>query len=120
VRQHVAGSGHGHLGPGRLGVLGHVGQRLGDDEVGHRLDAGRGGARHVHPQPDRQRGARREPGQGRGQAPVAEHGRVQTADELAQLGQGQHGLVVRRGDGQADGLGLGVEALPGHAEGHGQ
>ena len=29
-----------HLGLGRLGVLGHVGERLGDDEVGDRLDAG--------------------------------------------------------------------------------
>ena len=45
---------------------------------------------------------------------------MQAADELAQLGQGQHGLVVGRGDGLADGFGFGLEALPGHAEVHGQ
>src|SRR5256886_12853244 len=39
-------------------------------------------------------GARGQAGQGRVEAPVVEHGRVQAADELAQLGQGQHGLVV--------------------------
>ena len=45
---------------------------------------------------------------------------MQAADELAQLGQGQHGLVVRGGDGQPDRFGFGVEPLPGHAEVHGQ
>ena len=45
---------------------------------------------------------------------------MQAADELAQLGQGQHGLVVRRGDGLADGFGFGPETLAGHAEVHGQ
>ena len=49
------------------------------------LGAHRG--RHVHLQPDRQRRAGHDAGQGRVEAAVVEHGRVQAADQLAQLGQ---------------------------------
>ena len=93
----------GYLGLGRLCVLGHVGERLGDDEVGHGLHAGRGGPWRIHTQPDRQRGARREAGQGRVQAPVVEHGRMQAADELAHLSKHQYGLIVRISDRLAHG-----------------
>ena len=53
-------------------------------------------ARHVDAQPDRQRRPGDDPGQRRVQPAVVEHGRVQAADELAQLGQRRLGLVVRR------------------------
>ena len=46
-----------------------------------------------------------DPGQGRVQPAVVEHGRVQAADELAQLGEGLHGLVVRLLDGPPGGSG---------------
>jgi hypothetical protein len=118
--QQVAGAGDGDLRAGCLSVLDHVGECLRDDEVGDGLDARRGRARHVHPQPDRQRGARHQAGQCRFQPPVAEHGGMQAADELAQLRQRRDSLLVRRGDRLADRFRLAVEALPGHAEVHGQ
>ena len=68
-----------------LGVLEHVGQRLGDHEVGHRLD---GGGRpvgqpelalHGHRRPRRQRLERR------GEPAIAEDGGMDAARELAQL-----------------------------------
>jgi hypothetical protein len=62
----------------------------------------------------------RDPGKGRVQAAVVEHGRVQAADELAQLGQGLGGLVVGLLDHLADLLGRVGQAGPGHAEVHGQ
>ena len=110
---------HEHVGLARPGVLGDVGEALGDHEVGHRLDRGRRAARHVHGQPDRDRHPRGHPGQGGIQAAVLEHRRVQAADQVAELGQGGLGLLVGLRDGLVrflDGLGLG----PGHAQVHGQ
>jgi len=75
-------------------VLGHVGERLGDDEVGGRLDRGRQPAdvrldRHGHRASGRERRERRV------QAAVGQDRRVDAADELAQLREGRLRLLVR-------------------------
>jgi hypothetical protein len=116
--QPVAGSLHDHLRLAGLGVLGDVGQALGDYEVGDRLDRGRRAAGQVHGQPDRDRHPRRDAGQRRVQAPVLQHGRVQAADQVAQLGERRLGLIVRLGEGLMRLLG-GLRLDPGQAQVHG-
>jgi hypothetical protein len=120
--QPVADPLHDHLGLAGLGVLGDVGQALGDDEVGDRLDRGRRtvfGPRQVHGQPDRDRHPRRNARQGRVQAPVRQHGRVQAADQVAEFGEGRLGILVGLGQGLMRLLGgFGVD--PGQAQVHGQ
>ena len=97
--QPVPGALHDDFGLARLGVLGDVGQALGDHEVGDRLDHGRGPAGQVHGKPDRDRHPGRHPGQRGVQPAVLQHGRVQAADQVAQFRQRGLGLLVRLGDG---------------------
>jgi hypothetical protein len=65
-----------------LAVLGDVGERLGDREVGHGLDRGRDHAEIAHIEVDRQAGAGRERGQRTGEPPVGEDRRVDRPDHL--------------------------------------
>jgi hypothetical protein len=117
--QPVAGPLYDHLGLAGLGVLGDVGQALGDHEVGDRLDRGWRTARQVHGQPDRDRHPRRNARQRRVQAAVLQHGRVQAADQVAEFGQGRLGVLVGFGQGLLRLLGgFGVD--PGQAQVHGQ
>jgi hypothetical protein len=113
----VAGDADADL--GRPGVLGRVGQGLGDHEVGGRLDRP-GQPPGGHLDPDRNRRAGGQGGDGRVQAPVGEHGRVDAAGQVAQLGQGPLGLLVGLAD-QGGGRGrVGLQLGPGHAQVHGQ
>ena len=66
-------------------ILRDVGERLGNDEVGRRLDALRQALARRALQLDRQRGAVGEPVERRVEAAIGEHGRVDAARELAQL-----------------------------------
>ncbi len=81
--QRPAGAGGGHPDLRGAAVLGHVAQRLGDDEVGGRLDVLRRPLRQV----DRHgHGDRRPVGElayRRAEAAVGEHLRVDAADQLA-------------------------------------
>ena len=105
-------------GAGRPGVLGHVGQRLGDDEVDGALDRRRRALRHV----DRQRHRHRAAGDDRRQRgvepAVLEDRGVEAAHEVAQLGQRLLGLLVRAGDELQRAVGIGGELLLGPAEVH--
>ena len=105
-------------GPRGVGVLGDVGQRLRDDEIGGALD-GRGRALgHVDRQGDGHGRAGDDRGQGGVEAPVLEDRRMEAADQLAQLGQGRLGVVVGAGTRSLAGLlGIGLEALLGPARG---
>ena len=71
---------------GRLRVLRHVGERLGDGEVDRRLDRGRGAlGRDAHVDGERAAG---DEAVERGAEPVlAEHRRMDPVGEVAQLGQ---------------------------------
>jgi len=97
-------------------VLGHVGERLGDDEVGGRLDRGRQPAdvrldRHGHRASGRERRERRV------QAAVGQDRRVDAADELAQLREGRLRLLVRLVEQAAGRLGVAArELVARHAE----
>ena len=59
-------------------------------------------------------------GQGGVEAAVGEDRRVDAPDEVAQLGEGRLGLVVGVGHERLGLLGVGVEALAGPAEVHGE
>jgi hypothetical protein len=88
----------GHRGRVRVGVLGDVGQRLGDHEVGRGLDRlGQPLARDLDDL-DRQRRAHGERLDGGLQPAVGEHGRVDPAGELAQLLERTRELLLRGGD----------------------
>ena len=77
-------------------VLRDVGQRLGDDEVGGRLDRGREPA-HGHVDLDRHRHPRRQRVHSRAQPAVGEDRREDAVRELAQLGGRLLGVVERLG-----------------------
>ncbi len=116
--QSVAGAFDGDLGVVGVGVLGDVGECLGDDEVGDGLDAGRATGRDVDAQPHGEWRACRDPGQGCVEAAVVDDGWVQAADEVAQLGEGLGGLVVGLLDGMPGGFGYVGEVGAGHAQVH--
>ena len=109
-----------HLGGAGPGVLGHVGQRLADHEVGGGLDhRGESLTRHLG---DRG-GHRRALGQRLdrpGQPGLGEHGGVDAAGQLPQLGQRLLRLLAGRLDQRLE---LGIDpgrAAAGHAERQGQ
>jgi hypothetical protein len=110
---------HEHLRLAGLGVLDHVGQRLGHHEVGDRLDHRRRAAGHLHGQPDRDWRPGHHAGQRRVQAAVLEHGWVQPADQVPQFEQGGLGVLMGFRDGQLGLLG-GRDLSAGHAQVHGQ
>ena len=78
----------------RLGVLGDVGQRLGDREVGGRLGRRRQPVLRQLDDVDRQRRARDERRDRGRQAALGQHGRVDAARQLAQLGRGVGQLLA--------------------------
>ena len=82
-------------------VLGDVGQRLGDDEVGGRLDRRRQPA-HGHVVLDRHRHPRRQRLHARAQPALREHRREDAVRELAQLGVRPLCLVERLGQQGGD------------------
>jgi hypothetical protein len=86
---------HGHARVAGAGVLGDVGERLGDGEVRDRLHGGPRPDRHVDLDGDRDGAARGEAGQRRVEAAVGEHRRVDAADQFAELDEGGLGLGVR-------------------------
>ena len=98
-------------GVGRAGVLRHVGQALGDDEVGRGLDGRGKPAVEREAQLDRDGGARGEALQGRVEAPLGEHRGVDPGREVAQLVDGGAGLLDRPVEELAGGAGLRVPAL---------
>ena len=104
---------------GAAGVLGGVGQRLGDDEVGGGLDDRREPA--VEPGVDlhRQRAALAERLDGGRQAAVGQHRRGDAAGQVAQLLDGVGGLDAGVAH-QLGGLGVIVQAVLGAAELHAQ
>jgi hypothetical protein len=69
-------------------VLGDVGQRLGDDEVGGRLDGGGAPSGHLDLRPAGHRAVRGQPRQGAREAPVGEDRRQDAPGHAAQFGQG--------------------------------
>ena len=84
---------HPHL--AGAGVLGDVGERLGNGEIGDRLDGGPRPDRHVYLERDRDGAARGQAGQRRVEAPVGEHRRVDAPYQVTQLDEGGLGLGVR-------------------------
>ena len=85
----------GQPGAGGARVLGDVGQRLGDEEVGDRLGvAAPARCGQVDVDRDRHRAARGEGGDGGVQAAVGQHRRVDAAGEVAQLDERLLGLAV--------------------------
>ena len=108
------------LDPGVLvaGVLGGVGEALGDREVDRGLD----GQRRTPGQPARHLDRHRHV---EGQRPdrtvepaVGQHRRVDPADHRAQVGDGGAGRLAGLVDGPAGGLGVGVELGLGEPEAH--
>src|SRR5215207_3279290 len=105
-----------HRGVRRGGVLGDVGQRLGDDEVGGQLDLlgelSRGHLAHL----DRQRSAVSECLDGRPEAAIGEHRRVDPTRQLAYLLERLVELLTRAVQ-QAPRLpGVRAQLLSGHPE----
>ena len=84
-----------HAGVGRSGVLRHVGEALGDHEVGRGLDRRGKPAVEREAQLDRDGGARGEALQGGVEAPLGEHRGVDPGREVAQLVDGGAGLLDR-------------------------
>ena len=103
-----------------LGVAGDVGQRLGDDEVGGRLDRRRQPLGRRLDDLDRDRGAAGEPAQRRREAAVAEHDGVDAAGQLAQLGGRRRELGHRLVEQLAGHLRVGVELAARQAQVHGE
>ena len=107
---------------GRVGlrVAGDVGERLGDDEVGGRLDRRRQPLARRLEDLDRDRRAVGEAAERRRQPAVGEHGGVDAAGQLAQLGgrlvELLHRLVEQLGGRRR----VGVELVAGQAQVHGQ
>jgi hypothetical protein len=100
-----------------LGVLGHVGQRLGRDEVGGGLD-GRAQRLPLELPVDlhrdgRARGERLQRG---AQAVVGEHGRMDAAGELAQLADRLLGLLARLSDQLRRARRVVLQSRLGHAQ----
>ena len=107
-----------HLAAGRPAVLGHVDQRLGDDEVGRPFDRLRqaltGRQVALHARRDGAAGADR---LDRGDQPTVEQdGRRDAADEAAQLGQGLLGLGAGLEDQLLRGRRVRVDALARQAQ----
>ena len=104
-----------------VGVLRDVGQRLGGDEVRGGLDrvaeVGHRPARDLH----RHRSARGERLERRAQPAVAEQRRVDPARDLAQLLDGELGVLARLGDQERRARGIARQPRLGDAEreGHG-
>ena len=95
------------------GVLGRVGQRLGDDEVGGGLDRAAAGA--VRRRPSIVTGTarrRRERLERRLQAAVGEHRRSDAAREVAQLARSRAAPRSRASSSSSRGLGVAVELAP--------
>ena len=105
-------------GAARPAVLGDVGQRLGDHEIGRRLDRLRRPAVQPERQLDRHRRAVGGLLGGGRQPPVSEHLGVDAVDELAQFGQGQLRLLMRVR--HLIGGRPGGQVKPGEAEAHRQ
>jgi hypothetical protein len=104
-------------------MLGDVGQRLGDDEVRHRLDLVGQSVRQI----DVQRrwhpgsfGALHHRGQCCVEASVGQDGRRDAAHDVAQLDQRALGVVVGLGDERAGGGQIRVEFRLRQADRHGQ
>ena len=107
-------------GAGRARVLGHVRQRLGDDEVDRALDRRGRALRDIHGQADRHRA----PGDHRRQrgveTAVLENGRVEAAHEVAQLGERLLRFFVRARDELQRAIRVGGEVLLRASEVHAQ
>ena len=118
TRRRSASTGDVHGGRLGLRVLGHVGERLGRDEVGGGLDGAAASWRPGTPLIRTGTGARvGERLQRRAEAAVAEERRVDAAREVAQLLHRELGLLARLGD-QARGRAAGslCQARLGEAE----
>jgi len=104
------------LQPGMPGaaVLGHVGQQLGRAEVGDGLDRRRRALGQIDDQLDGQVAARGEAGERDAQA-LVEHGRVDTAGQVTQLGDGLLSAAVGGGDQLQDPLQVGLPGPIDHA-----
>jgi hypothetical protein len=100
-------------------VLGDVGERLGDDEVGGRFHQWSGPAVDAGVDDDRHRRATRESVKGRGQPPIGEDRRGDSARQVAQLGDRTGGIEPRLANELGD-LRLVVEALLGSPQLHGE
>jgi hypothetical protein len=100
-------------------VLGDVGERLGDDEVGGRFHHWSGPAVDAGVDDDRHRRATRESVNGRGQPPIGEDRRGDSARQVAQLGD-RTGRIEPRLANELGDLRLVVEALLGSPQLHGE
>jgi hypothetical protein len=118
--QPLGGHASGDLAPPRARVLGHVGQRLGDGEVGGRLDRGGQPVGHVDRHRARHRAARGERGDRGVEPAVGEDRGVDPAGEVAQLGERDLGVLVRAGQQLRGGLRIGLDPLARHPEVHRQ
>src|SRR5690606_9673685 len=87
----------------RLGVLGGVGEGLGDREVHGGLHGRLGAAGQVGVDGDVGRAVHGEGAHRVGEAAVGEHRRVDAADQVAQFGQGGGGGLAGVGQDGADG-----------------
>lgn len=105
----------------RARVLGRVRQGLGDGEVGRRLDGRVEPAAGVDLAPHRDPAGAGQRADRRLQAPVAEHGRMDAAGQVAQLHERALGLLVRAGHQVAGRLvARRGQAVAGEAEVHGE
>ena len=101
----------GHHRVRRVGVLGDVGQRFGDDEVGRGLDRAREPFRQPALELDRHRRAAGERLQGGVQPALGEHGGMDARREIAQLVDRLPGVGERAVDELASAVDVGGEAL---------
>ena len=105
--------------PGRLGVLGDVGQALGHGEVRRRLDRRR--AAPAGASPVTSTGTARSSAERldrRLQPAVGQHRRVDAVDDVAQVAQRGAAGLPRLGQHLPGVLGVALEELGGHPEGH--
>ena len=104
---------------GRLGMLGHVGQRLGDHEVGGAFHGRRRTFGDVDGEVDRHRHPGDDRREGGVEAAVLEDRGMESPHQLAQFGQGRLGVPVGASYQLAGAFGVGVELLLGPPEVHG-
>ncbi len=107
-----------HARPGGPGVLGDVGERLGDREVRDRLDGGPRPDRHVHLEGDGDGTARGQAGQRRVETAVGKDRRVHAPHEFTELDERGLGLGVRLVDEGGRGVDVVGELRLGPAELH--
>ncbi|BCB77564.1 hypothetical protein Pflav_039740 [Phytohabitans flavus] len=117
-KQAVAGPADPHCRAAGPAVLGDIGQRLGDREVGDRLDRRRHRAEVADVEVGRDAAARGHRAQGAGETLVGQDRRIHRPDHLAQLGHRLLGALVRLPQQVGDSRWRVGQRLPGDGQPH--